>query len=58
MNWAKKATEALLTESTDIWSYFDDIGLDVEEPTIERPLRKKKKKAGAKKRMVYKDPRA
>lgn len=39
-------------------SYFVDIDLDMEEPTIEVPPPSKKKKAGLGKRMSYKYPRA
>lgn len=53
---ANKTKEALPTESTDIGSYFVDIGLGVEESTLEGPPTKRRTRP--KNRMVYKYPRA
>lgn len=47
MNQAKKAIEALPTESIDMGSYFVDVSLEVEEPTIERLPPMKKKRVGS-----------
>lgn len=47
----------LPTGGTDSESYFVDIGLDWEEPTVEvPPLKKKKKKAGLNKKIFDKYP--
>lgn len=52
----KKVTATLLAESTNMGSYFTDIGLDIEEPMPEGLPPTKKKKVWPEKRMVYKYP--
>lgn len=50
----KKTLVTSPTGCTDLKSYFADIRLDVEEPTVVAPPRPKKKKVELEKRMAYK----